>query len=141
LVQGTLAPAPAASSAGFRRPAGRVLPGAMSAFPPPRRSSKTSSLPAATSARTVNHQTTRDAGQRHPRKVEKKMTMMQMSAGTAVSAEAGAKPPVGPLFGANEAENLSLLFDPPGAPACAADDRAQPGRLARLLPSLAATWF
>ena len=95
---------------------------------------------------------TRDAGQRHPAKVEKK-TMLQTLHGNPVPMEPGAKPPIGPLFGADEAENLSLLFNPRFLPAGAAEAplraiaapepsrSAPPGFLARLLPARAAAWF
>lgn len=69
------------------------------------------------------------------------MTMTQISDGASVLPEPGAKPPVGPLFGPDEAENLSLLFDPPGAPVCVTEDRTRLGGLTRLLPALSAIWF
>lgn len=82
------------------------------------------------------------------------MTATQISVGMPVPRGAGAKPAVGPLFGADEAQNLSLLFDPPRLVAAgpvsptagrargnrqdALSAAAAPGLLGRLLP---ATWF
>ena len=79
--------------------------------------------------------------------------MSQTLYGKPLPMEPGAKPPIGPLFGPDEAENLSLLFDPPFPPAGAAEAPlraiaaqapsrpATPGFLARLLPARAAAWF